>query len=71
VIKVKKKLVKDPVCGMVKPEREMKAVSVFNGKVYYFCTEGDKQVCVLLRLNRSLHRKMFEAYPEHWVKELE
>jgi Cu+-exporting ATPase len=46
-------LVKDPVCGMVKPKGEMKAELVFMGKAYYFCTEGDK--------------KMFEAHPEHWL----
>lgn len=46
-------LVKDPVCGMEKPISEMKVKTRYEGKVYYFCTEGDK--------------KMFEAYPKHWI----
>ena len=65
--KDKKEKVRDPVCGMVKPKGEMRAISVFKGKVYYFCTEGDKQVCALLRLNRSLHKNMFEAHQEYWI----
>lgn len=48
-----KNLVKDPVCGMVKPKEEMKAKAVFREKTYYFCTETDKQ--------------MFIAYPEYWL----
>jgi len=52
------KLVKDPVCGMVKPAAEMKVKTVYKGKTYYFCTEGDW--------------KMFEAHPGHWAsKDLE
>ncbi len=51
--KDKKEKVRDPVCGMVKPKKDMRASSVFKGKIYYFCTQGD--------------RKMFEAYPEHWI----
>jgi len=46
-------LVKDPVCGMIKPKEKMGAEYIFMGKAYYFCTEGDK--------------KMFEAHPEHWL----
>jgi len=53
VSKVEKELVKDPVCGMIKPKDKMRAVSIFMGKKYHFCTEGDK--------------KMFKAHPEHWV----
>lgn len=49
----KEELVKDPVCGMEKPISEMKVKTRYEGKVYYFCTEGDK--------------KMFEAYPKHWI----
>lgn len=45
--------VKDLVCGMVKPKNQMKAQTIFEGKTYYFCSEGDK--------------KMFEAYPEKWI----
>jgi Cu+-exporting ATPase len=51
--KHRNELVKDIVCGMVKPKDQMKAKSVFKGKTYYFCTEMDKQ--------------MFEAYPDRWV----
>lgn len=46
-------LVKDPVCGMVKPKSQMKASLEHKGITYYFCWEGDK--------------KLFEAHPEHWV----
>ena len=47
------KLVKDPVCGMVKPRNQMKAKTFYKGKVYYFCWKDDKE--------------MFEASPEHWI----
>lgn len=46
-------IVTDPVCGMEKSISEMKAKSKYEGKTYYFCTDGDK--------------KMFEAHPEHWI----
>ena len=49
----KDQLVKDLVCGMVKPKSQMKAKVVYKGKTYYFCVERDKQ--------------MFESNPEHWV----
>lgn len=55
--KVKEELVKDPVCEMIKPKSEMRASSVFNGKIYYFCTEGDW--------------KMFKAHPKHWISKKE
>lgn len=54
--KGKDELVTDPVCGMTKPRREMKAQMEYQGKIYYFCYEGDKQ--------------MFAAYPQHWVAKL-
>ena len=38
---------------MVKPQNEMKAKTLYKGKAYYFCWEGD--------------RKMFEEHPEHWI----
>ena len=46
-------LVRDPVCGMVKPKSQMKAKVLYKGKTYYFCWEDDK--------------KMFEANPDHWI----
>lgn len=46
-------VVKDVVCGMVKPQSQFKFSSVYNGKTYYFCSEEDKQ--------------MFEKYPDRWV----
>lgn len=46
-------LVKDVVCGMVKPLSQMKAKSVYKSKTYYFCWEKDKQ--------------MFETNPNHWI----
>lgn len=45
--------VKDPVCGMVKPKNQMKAQFLYKGTVYYFCSEGDKN--------------MFIAHPDHWI----
>ena len=48
-----KELVKDPVCGMVKPKNLMKFSSVYNGKTYYFCSQMDKD--------------MFEKYPDRWI----
>lgn len=53
MVDAKDQLVKDPVCGMVKPKGQMKAKFEFGGRMYYFCTEGDK--------------KLFEAYPKHWI----
>lgn len=46
-------LVKDYVCGMTKPKSEMKAVSTYQGKIYYFCSDDDKH--------------MFDAYPDRWI----
>lgn len=46
-------LVKDYVCGMVKPKNLMKVQSVYKGKTYYFLSEGDKE--------------MFNGYPEGWI----
>ena len=46
-------LVKDPVCEMTKPQSEMKAKTMYKGKVYFFCSDSDKQ--------------MFEANPDHWI----
>jgi len=46
-------IVKDPVCGMEKPKAEMKYSSVFGGKTYYFCSQGDKN--------------LFDAYPDKWI----
>lgn len=51
------KLVKDPVCKMIKPRSQMKAKAVYKGKTYYFCWEGDKQI--------------FEAHPESWIPKAE
>jgi YHS domain-containing protein len=47
-------LVKDPVCGMIKPKSQMKAKAIYKGKTYYFCWDRDKQ--------------MFEEYPNHWIR---
>lgn len=55
--KNQEELVKDVVCGMMKPRSEMKAKTVYKGKTYYFCTEGDK--------------KMFDAYPDKWASQEE
>lgn len=49
----KKELVKDPVCGMVKPLSDMQASSVYKEKTYYFCSQMDKE--------------MFDAHPDRWV----
>lgn len=46
-------LVKDYVCGMIKPKSQMKAQTVYKGKIFYFCFEDDK--------------KMFEAHPDAWI----
>ena len=46
-------LVKDPVCGMVKPKNQMKVQMLYKGIVYYFCSDEDKE--------------MFAAHPEHWI----
>lgn len=45
--------VRDYVCGMTKPKSEMKAVSIYQGKTYHFCSEDDKN--------------MFDAYPDRWI----
>ena len=46
-------MIKDPVCGMLKPKSQMKFSSQYGGKTYYFCSEMDKN--------------MFEKYPDRWV----
>ena len=53
VLKKEDQLVKDLVCGMVKPKSEMKTKTVYKGKTYYFCLDQDRQ--------------MFEKNPEHWI----
>ncbi len=45
--------VTDPVCKMKKPKSEMKAVSKFLGKNYYFCSLEDQ--------------KIFDGHPDYWV----
>jgi Cu+-exporting ATPase len=49
--------VKDNVCGMIKPRNQMKAQTIYKGKTFYFCSEGDKQ--------------MFEAHPDAWISDEE
>lgn len=46
-------LVKDMVCGMIKPKSQMPFTVSHQGKKYYFCSGQDKQI--------------FEAYPDRWV----
>lgn len=46
-------MVKDVVCGMVKPKSQFKFLSVYNGKTYYFCSQMDKE--------------MFDHHPDHWT----
>lgn len=46
-------LVTDPVCGMNKPKKEMKFVSTFLGKNYYFCSQKDQEI--------------FDAHPDYWI----
>lgn len=46
------KLVKDVVCGMVKPIDQMKSQTTHKDKIYYFCSDVDKN--------------MFLANPDHW-----
>lgn len=53
-MKGKEELVKDVVCGMVKPKEDMPFNSVFKGKTYYFCAKIDKD--------------MFDAHPDKWAK---
>lgn len=45
--------VKDVVCGMVKPKSQFKLFSEYNGKTYYFCSQGDKD--------------LFDAHPSYWA----
>ena len=49
-----KHLVKDIVCGMIKPKKEMPFTADYQYQTYYFCTQQDKQI--------------FEAYPNRWVR---
>ncbi len=46
-------IVRDPVCGMKKPQSEFKLTSVYNGLTYYFCSSECKH--------------MFEAFPRGYV----
>ncbi|MCL5797360.1 MAG: YHS domain-containing protein [Patescibacteria group bacterium] len=46
-------IVTDPVCGMKKPKSDMRVTSDFQGKIYYFCSQSDKD--------------MFDSHPEHWI----
>ena len=46
-------IVKDPVCGMEKAKSQMKFSSVYSGKIYYFCSQVDKD--------------LFDAYPDKWI----
>ncbi|MDP2685343.1 MAG: YHS domain-containing protein [bacterium] len=46
------KLVKDVVCGMVKPIDQMKSQTIYKDIIYYFCSDVDKN--------------MFLANPDHW-----
>ncbi len=48
-------IVKDVVCGMVKPKSQFKFLSEYSGKTYYFCSQQDKE--------------MFDAHPDRWAKE--
>lgn len=50
----KTELVEDLVCGMVLPIEKMPFKSTYKGKVYYFCSQGDKQI--------------FDKYPNRWIK---
>lgn len=53
-MELKKEMVKDVVCGMIKPKEQMPSKSIYNGKVYYFCTEMDKQI--------------FDKHPNRWIR---
>ena len=46
-------LVKDLVCGMIKPKNQMGFSLVYRGKTYYFCSLADKE--------------MFAKYPDRWT----
>lgn len=50
-------VVKDPVCEMEKPIFQMPVKSEYKGKIYYFCSQTDKE--------------MFDANPDHWVEKEE
>lgn len=52
-IKDANEIVTDPVCGMMKPKNEMKAVSTFLGKNYYFCSQKDQE--------------LFDTHPDYWM----
>ena len=56
-VRMVEEMVKDVVCGMVKPKSQMSFKAEFAGKAYYFCAEEDKL--------------MFEAHPDRWVKKEE
>jgi len=51
---MEEELVKDPVCGMIKPKSQMKFLSVYSGETYYFCSQGDKD--------------LFDIYPDKWIQ---
>jgi Cu+-exporting ATPase len=48
-------MVADPVCGMQVDEKHAKAKAEHEGRTYYFCSEGCKQ--------------MFQESPEKYMKE--
>ncbi len=50
-------IVKDLVCGMVKPKSQFKFLSKFLGKTYYFDTQDDKN--------------LFDAHPDYYVPQEE
>lgn len=35
-------MAKDPVCGMYVDEKKAVATAIYNGKTYYFCSNGCK-----------------------------
>lgn len=49
----KEEIVTDLVCGMKKTKKEMKSVSTFLGKNYYFCSQKDQE--------------LFDAHPDYWM----
>lgn len=51
----KEKMVTDMVCGMTKPKSEMKEISEFLSKNYYFCSKENKG--------------LFDARPDYYVSE--
>ncbi|MBU0490866.1 MAG: YHS domain-containing protein [Chloroflexi bacterium] len=53
-------MAKDPVCGMDVDEKNAKATSEYQGKMYYFCSKGckvffDKDPEKVLREGPQMH----------------